>query len=145
MSSTMDLQKAGLNISPMIVTQEKKPWYKYNIIVTYVYFSSVTASLQWIPNSSSLHLLGQCLIYSTVNSFHLANQNIDNTLNMLHSPALVTKTEDHATYTFREMLKQPDVSKFVTTMMRKTPDHKSRGYWDVVPRLDNQHTEGLQT
>ena len=112
MPPILDLQQAGLRRSPRIAAQQKKPWYKCNLIAKSFCFLTVATTLHWAPSFNSLHSSGQNLVYATVNSFHSANQNFDNTLNMLHPMALMAEKEDNESYTFREMLKQTDASDF---------------------------------
>ena len=64
----------------------------------------------------------------------MANQLVDNTLNSLHPMALLAEKEDNESYTFKEMLKQPDASEFIKTMMKESSDHETREHWEAVPR-----------
>ena len=74
------------------------------------------------------------MIFAAVNSFHSANQTFDNTLNVLHTMTLLAEKEDNESYTFRQMLKQPDAADFIKAMTKETSDHESKGHWEVVPR-----------
>ena len=40
-------------------------------------------------------------------------------------------------YTFGQMLKQPDDADFIHAMIKEADDHESRDHWDVVPRWEN--------
>ena len=42
--------------------------------------------------------------------------------------ALATEKEDNESYTFKQMLRQPDAADFINTMTKKTADHESRGH-----------------
>ena len=50
--------------------------------------------------------------------------------------ALVAQKEDNESYTFRQMLKQPDAAEVIKAMLKETDDHESRGHWEVIPRRD---------
>ena len=130
----LDLKTAGLRRSPRIEAHEQKPWYKCNVIYKCFCVLSVAAVLSWSPDASSLHSRGQNLVFATVNSFHSANQNFDNTLNNLHPMALLAEKQDNESYTFREMLKQSDAAEFIKAMMKESSDHESRGHWTVILR-----------
>ena len=134
MPPMLDLKTAEPRRSPRIAAHEQKPWYKCNVIYKCFCVLSVAAVLSWSPDASSLHSRGQNLVFATVNSFHSANQNFDNTLNNLHPMALLAEKQDNESYTFREMLKQSDAAEFIKAMMKESSDHESRGHWTVIPR-----------
>jgi hypothetical protein len=88
----------------------------------------------WSLELSNLHDRAQNLVFATVNSFHSAHMNFDNKLNMLHPMALMAEANDNDTYTFCQMLKQPDAAEFVKAMIKEADDHETRNHWEVVPR-----------
>ena len=49
---------------------------------------------------------------------------------------LLAEKEVNELYTFREILKQSDAADCVNIMMKEASDHKSRGRWTVIPRLE---------
>ena len=83
------------------------------------------------------------MVFSVVHSYHPANQLFDDTLNSLHPMALATEKEDNESYTFKQMLKQPDAADFIKAMMKKMADHEIRDYWTVMPR--SQKPPGVKT
>ena len=74
------------------------------------------------------------MVFSAVHSCHSANQLFDDTLNSLHPMALATEKEDNESYTFKQMLKQPDAADFIRTTMKESADHEARSHWTVIPR-----------
>ena len=89
------------------------------------------------PGESSLYCQTQKLVFASVNKFHSANQNFDSTLNAIHPMALLAEKENNESYTFGQMLKQPDDADFIQEMIKEADDHESRDHWDVVPRWEN--------
>ena len=77
------------------------------------------------------------ILFTPNGQYHSANQLFDDTLNSLHPMALVAQKEDNESYTFKQMLKQPDAAEFVKATMKETDDHESRGHWEVIPRTSN--------
>ena len=58
--------------------------------------------------------------------------------------ALLAEKEDNKSYTFRQMLKQPDAADFIKAMMKETCDHETKGHWEVVPRSQKpQHIKNI--
>ena len=56
--------------------------------------------------------------FSSVNTFHSANQNFDSTLYALHPMVLLAEKENNESYTFGQMLKQPDAADFIHAMIK---------------------------
>ena len=65
------------------------------------------------PGESYLYCQTQKLVFASVNTFHSANTFFDSTLNALHPMALLTEKENNESYTFGQMLKQPDAADFI--------------------------------
>ena len=95
---------------------------------------AAAATSQLTPTLSGVHTSSENMSFSVVHSYHLANQLFDDTLNLLHPTALATEEEDNESYTFKQMLKQPDAADFIQAMMKETADHESRDHWTVIPR-----------
>ena len=57
-------------------------------------------------------------------------------MNSLHHFALLAGKENNESYTFKEMLRQPDAADFVQAMIKETDDHETRGHWEVIPRWE---------
>ena len=70
--------------------------------------------------------------FSSLNTFHSANQNFDGTLNALRPMALLEEKENNESYTFGKMLKQPDADDLIHAMIKEADDHESRDQWDVL-------------
>ena len=47
--------------------------------------------------------------------------------------ALLAKKENNESYTFGQILKQPDAADFIRAMIKEADDHESRDLLDVVP------------
>lgn len=69
-----------------------------------------------------------------INRFDEANELIDGTLNEMHLFAFAAKTGSNETYTFRQVLNQPDLPDFITAMEKEIRDHEERGHWTIVER-----------
>ena len=52
----------------------------------------------------------------------------------LTNPMAFASKHDNESYTFREMMKQPDASDFVSAMEKEIGNHEMNECWDVVPR-----------
>ena len=52
----------------------------------------------------------------------------------LRNPMAFSSRLDNETYTFREMLKQPDASDFVCAMDKEISTHELHDRWEIVPR-----------
>ena len=50
--------------------------------------------------------------------------------------ALLAEKENNESYTFGQMLKQPDDADFIHAMLKEADDYESRDHWDVVPRWE---------
>ena len=72
----------------------------------------------WTPGESSLYCQNQKLVFASVNTFHLANKFFDSTLNALHPMAFLAEKENNESYTFGQMLKQPDAADFIHAMIK---------------------------
>ena len=138
MPPILNLQTAGLRRSPRIAAMKSKSSTssRFNCTTLMRCFCTLGAAATtiWSADVSHLASSSQNLVFTTVNSYHMANQLFDNTLNSLHSMALLAEKEDNESYTFKEMLKQPDASEFIKAMMKESSDHETRGHWEVVPR-----------
>jgi len=73
------------------------------------------------------------MVFAMVNTYHVVNKCFDGTLNSLHSMAFIAEKENNESYTFQEMLKQPDAVDFIEAMQKEVNDHKTRDHWEVVP------------
>ena len=62
-------------------------------------------------------------------------------MNSLHHFALLAGKENNESYTFKEMLRQPDAADFVQAMIKETDDHETRGHWEVIPRWEKPKGE----
>ena len=76
----------------------------------------------------------QSYMSQALERFHHLNSHFDKTLNVLSIFAFASANADNDTYSLREMLKQPDVSKFVEAMVKEIDDHVRREHWDIIPR-----------
>ena len=133
MPPMLNLQTAGLRRSPRIA-KLKRPWYKCNLIAKCFCAITVAATLQWTPTLSQVYSGAENMVFSAAHSYHSANQLFDDTLNSLHPMALATEKEDNESYTFKQMLQQPDAADFIRAMMKESADHEARSHWTVIPR-----------
>ena len=99
----------------------------YLIMRCFCVFGIAMASL-WTPGESSLHCRIQNLVFASVNVFYSANHNFDSTLNALHPMAFLAEKENNESYTFGQILKQPDADDFIQAMIKEDDDPKSRDH-----------------
>ena len=52
----------------------------------------------------------------------------------LINPMAFISKHDNESYTFREMLRQPDASDFVNAMDKEISTHETHERWEIVPR-----------
>ena len=101
--SIIYLATSGLRRSPRISEKESdKNHYVLScntIMKCFCVFGVAMASL-WTPGESSLYCRTQKLVFASVNTFHLANQNFDSALNALHLMVLLAEKENNESYTF---------------------------------------------
>ena len=71
---------------------------------------------------------------SAAYQFEQVNENFDGTCNGILHHVYTAAKEANESYTFKEMLKQDDRSKFVDAMEKEISDHTSRNHWDIVLR-----------
>ena len=64
------------------------------------YVFGAAMALLWTPGEISLYCRNQKLVFASVNTFHLANQNFDSALNALHLMVLLAEKENNESYTF---------------------------------------------
>ena len=57
--------------------------------------------------------------------------------------AFMEEKENNDTYTYKEMLKQPDSTDFIQAMIKEVQDHEQRNHWTVIPR--HQVPKGVKT
>ena len=139
MTSIINLITTGLRRSPHIDVKEPEKIHSSlscnTIMKCFCVFGVAMTSL-WTPGECSLYCQTQKLVFASVDTFHLAKQIFDSTLNALHPMALLEEKENNESYTFGQMLKQPDSADFIHAMIKEADDHESRDHWDVVPRWE---------
>ncbi|KAL7524001.1 hypothetical protein ACHAWF_000781, partial [Thalassiosira exigua] len=139
MPSIIDLATAGLRRS---TRQRSKPErFGFASILTRVCAFGLVMTSLWAPNHDTARFPPDNLAFATVNGFQAANKCFDGTLNCLHHMALAVGKENNESYTFCEMLKQPDAHLFPEAMTKEIQDHEQRGHWEVVPRSDKPRHE----
>lgn len=133
MPSIVDFTTAGLRRS----TRDRKSpdrFVSYSSIFSRVCAIGLAFTALWSPQPSVLYSAAQNMVFATVNMYHAANECFDGTLNCLHPMAFLVSSDNNDTYTFKEMLRQPDAKEFIAAMMKETSDHETHGHWEVVPR-----------
>ena len=88
----------------------------------------------WTPDIGIAHAFAENTFFFTVDTYHAANTCFDGRLNSLHPMAFLAGKGSNETYTFSEMLKQPDASDFIKAMMKEANDHETRSHWTIIPR-----------
>ena len=89
--SIINLATTGLQRSPRIAEKESEKIHSSlsrNTIMKCFYVFGVAITSLWTPGESYFYCQTQKLVLSLVNTFHLANQNFDSTLNALHAIVL---------------------------------------------------------
>lgn len=59
---------------------------------------------------------------------------LDGSVNSIHPFSFSSSASDNGTYTFKEMLQQPDAKQFILAMMEEIQAHEDNEHWEVVPR-----------
>ena len=72
----------------------------------------------------------------SIEVFHRLNMHYYGTVNIFSTYAMAALNDSNDVYTYREMLKQPDVAKFVEAMIKEVTDHEERSHWVCVPRYE---------
>ena len=56
------------------------------------------------------------------------NTQFDATINHVHHMIFAANQEQNETYTFKDMMNQPDKNDFILAMQKEVEDHERRGY-----------------
>ena len=72
----------------------------------------------------------------SIEVFHRLNMHYGGTVNICSTYAMAALNDSNDIYTYREMLKQPDVAKFVEAMIKEVTDNEERRHWICVPRSE---------
>eukprot|EP00978_Attheya_sp_CCMP212_P012191 scaffold30346_cov52-Attheya_sp.AAC.4 len=65
----------------------------------------------------------------TVDRWEVANTLYDETLNDMHHFCYAAITNENNSYTFKNMLQQPDKAEFIEAMTKEVEAHESREHW----------------
>ena len=85
--------------------------------------SVIAPSVSNVPNS-----VVQRVVYHAEN----IKFNFDGTINSLNYTVLLCSTADNDTYTFKEILHQPDAKNFVQAMIVELNVHETRNHWNIM-------------
>ena len=129
MPPIIDLASAGLR---RLSRTRSKP-ARLSFFAKVCAFGAILAG-PWSPDPTILHDRAQNIVFAAVRGFHSANQIFDGTLNSLHHMALLAGKENNESYTYKDMLKQPDRADFIRAMLKETDDHENWNHWEVIPR-----------
>ena len=130
MPPIVDFLTAGLRQSTRQRSAPNRLTFQSFLTKLCVFGTALTSP--WSYNTAYLHDTKN-LVFAAVNTFHAANKCFDGSLNSLHHFALLAGKENNESYTFTEMLKQPDAADFIQAMIKEIDDHESRGHWEVIP------------
>lgn len=97
---------------------------------------SILFSMVCLTATGSIFETPACasLFSNVLHQTHLINQHFDGTLNYISPLAFTADSSDNDTYTFKQMLQQPDKNEFILAMMKEVQDHENRSHWHLVPR-----------
>jgi len=115
--------------------RDKKPPERYNpcTVTTSVMFTMIClVNIGTFVPPPACSSLWSKVVYQT----QLVNTHFDGTLNYLNPMAYSSTLSDNETYTFKEMLQQPDKNEFILAMMKEIQDHENREHWSLFPRAD---------
>eukprot|EP00957_Ditylum_brightwellii_P143225 10912720-Ditylum_brightwellii.AAC.1 len=70
----------------------------------------------------------QCTMYN----IEVSNDVYDESVNLLHSMAFAANQQQNETYTFRDMMKQPDHKDFIMAMLKEIEVHEGREHWTCM-------------
>jgi len=123
MPPMINLHETGLRKS----TRMHKPPDRLNLFTKICMVTSICIGLHssYIPTSFTT---------KAMNHLERINKIFDGTINETHPLALATSLSDNETYTFREMLQQPDREQFMEAMIKEIRTHEENDHWEVVTR-----------
>ena len=78
--------------------------------------------------------IGNTIFSKAVYHIQLINQHFDGTFKYFNPSAYAADMSDNDTYTFREMLQQPDKNDFIQAMLKEIQDHENRNHMHLFPR-----------
>eukprot|EP00957_Ditylum_brightwellii_P034600 2623672-Ditylum_brightwellii.AAC.1 len=73
-----------------------------------------------------------CVIYHT----EVATALFDDTIDSFSPMTFAANQQQNETYTYKDMLRQPDRKEFVTTMLGEIAVHEGSNHWSLVKRSD---------
>ena len=138
MPPIVDFTTAGLRRSSR--TRSSPDRLTFRSFLTKICAFGLLLATAWTPETDLVHA-SQNLAFAAVNTFHAANRCFDGTINSLHHFALLAGKENNESYTFKQMLRQPDAADFVQAMIKEVNDHETRGHWEVIPRWQKPQGE----
>ena len=133
MPPIVDITTAGLRRSTCVRKEPLHFTFKSFFTFVCAFGSGSLSFLSWAQDPSVFYSAAENMAFATVNQYHSADRRFDDTLNSLHPMAFVVGKENNETYTFKEMLKQPDSADFIQAMVDEVEQHEQRNHWTVIP------------
>ena len=79
---------------------------------------------------------GQSFFTRSVARIHHINIHFGGTFYTFSTFTFTALNDSNDVYTYKQMIKQPNVSKFVEAMVKKVMDHEEWRYWICVPKSE---------
>ncbi|KAL7466170.1 hypothetical protein ACHAXS_006459 [Conticribra weissflogii] len=134
MPPMINLKMIGLRRSPRLAAQKKSNGSSFASILTKICSFGIVMAAALHP--CNVYSESQAIVNGMVHKCNIVNTNFDGTINAIHHMAFVTGKENNETYTYVEMLKQPDARDFIAAMLKESSEHENRKHWEVIPRSE---------
>eukprot|EP00957_Ditylum_brightwellii_P056106 4252956-Ditylum_brightwellii.AAC.1 len=124
MPKMIDLSTSGLRRSTQSWRAPEQYGYFIMLLgVSTVLWTSLSMVALTVQNQAIFHVeIAMALFNDTINSF---------------SPmSTAANQQQNKTYTYKDMLKQPDCKEFVAAMLDEIAVHEERNHWSLVKRAD---------
>ena len=135
MPQIVDLASSGLRRSPRLskLTERAQASNDKEAKANYGLCSMMNAMATKASDMKDLTIsLQQPAIYN----IEVSNALYDNSTNWIHPMAFAANQQQNETYTFRDMMKQPDQKDFIAAMMKEIEVHEGRNHWTCIKKSE---------
>ena len=119
MPDMVNLEASGLHCSNHIDSQEKTSYNFYSEISRFFDFGCLLAMSLTEPIVSFYHVCAS--VNDAFNQCNIINSKFYGSLNELHHMAFSVRKSNNDNYTFRDIIKEDDVSDFINAMEKRDP------------------------
>eukprot|EP00978_Attheya_sp_CCMP212_P014686 scaffold37545_cov64-Attheya_sp.AAC.1 len=141
--SEAGLRRSGRDRKPSTRAKEADTGAKEGAALRKVYglfslmcFATVALTTDAVRGTAFAVQKTKAFFVQTLDRLECANTLFDETLNEMHLFCFTATKNDNDTYSFREMLNQPDKVSFLEAMMKEVDAHETREHWTRMLRKD---------